>query len=72
LTTRGFVEADFVKVADFIDRGVQIAKQLKEQTPEPAKLKDFKALLQSKNFPEIDKLRGDVQEFTYSFPMPGQ
>jgi len=72
LTTRGFVEADFVKVADFIDRGVQIAKQLKQQTPEPAKLKDFKALLQSQSFPEIDKLRGDVQEFAYSFPMPGQ
>lgn len=28
LTTRGFVEADFVKVADFIDRGVKLAKDL--------------------------------------------
>ena len=39
LTTRGFVEEDFVKVADFVDRSVKIAQQLKEQTG--PKLKDM-------------------------------
>eukprot|EP00889_Picochlorum_renovo_P003380 jgi/Picre1/30410/NNA_005774.t1 len=47
LTTRGFREEDFEKVAHFIDRAVQIAKDIKEKTPEPAKLKDFVAFANS-------------------------
>ena len=40
LTTRGFTEADFDKVAEFFDRGVTISQQVKESTGK--KLKDFK------------------------------
>jgi hypothetical protein len=35
LTTRGFKEADFVAVADFIDRAVKIAQDCQKQTPAP-------------------------------------
>jgi glycine/serine hydroxymethyltransferase len=35
LTTRGFKEAEFVQVADFIDRAVKIAKDCQAQTPAP-------------------------------------
>jgi glycine/serine hydroxymethyltransferase len=35
LTTRGFKEAEFVQVADFIDRAVKIAKDCQEKTPAP-------------------------------------
>jgi glycine hydroxymethyltransferase len=35
LTTRGFKEAEFVQVADFIDRAVKIAKDCQAKTPAP-------------------------------------
>jgi glycine hydroxymethyltransferase len=35
LTTRGFKEAEFVQVADFIDRAVKIAQDCQQQTPAP-------------------------------------
>ena len=39
LTTRGLVESDFEKVADFIHRGIQITIDCKNKTPAPGKLK---------------------------------
>jgi len=71
LTTRGFVEEDFVKVADFVDRSVKIAQKLKEQTG--PKLKDFKALLEDGNPlpPDVAELRADVEEFAMQFPTIG-
>jgi len=71
LTTRGFVESDFERVVDFIHRGVEIAKDLKARTPEPAKLKDFKKFVASQTFPEIDQLKKEVNAFAAAFPMPG-
>lgn len=38
LTTRGFKEAEFVQVADFIDRAVKIAKDCQQKTPAPGEL----------------------------------
>lgn len=35
LTTRGFKEAEFVQVANFIDRAVKIAKDCQQKTPAP-------------------------------------
>ena len=54
-----------------IDRGISIAIDLKARTPEPGKLKDFKAFLASNSFPEIEQLQKDVNDFALSFPMPG-
>jgi len=73
LTTRGFKEADFVRVADFIDRGVKIALDLKARTPEPAKLKDFVQYVNSEGVSRDDvrKLREEVEAFASSFFMPG-
>jgi glycine hydroxymethyltransferase len=71
LTTRGFNEEDFERVADLVDRGVKIAADLKARTPQPAKLKDFKAFVKSQTFPEIEQLKKEVNEFALSFPMPG-
>lgn len=42
LTSRGFVEKDFDQVADFVDRSVKIAVDLKKKYP---KLKDFREAL---------------------------
>jgi len=72
LTTRGFVEADFERVADFVVKGINIAKALKE-THGP-KLKDFREALADApagKFPEIDALRDQVEAFAAQFPTIG-
>jgi glycine hydroxymethyltransferase len=73
LTTRGFVEADFVRVADFIHRAVGIAADLKASTPAPAKLKDFAAYAAGEGAAREDvrQLREEVEAFARGFPMPG-
>ena len=73
LTTRGFIEQDFEKVADFIHRGVEIAKSIKEATPQPAKLADFVAFANSEgpSRPDVQALKQEVEEFASVFPMPG-
>ena len=72
LTSRGFLEEDFVKVADFFDAAVKIAVKVKAET-QGTKLKDFVATLES-SAPiksEIAKLRHDVEEYAKQFPTIG-
>ncbi|XP_027078506.1 serine hydroxymethyltransferase, mitochondrial [Coffea arabica] len=71
LTSRGFVEEDFVKVAEFFDAAVQLAVKIKGQT-KGTKLKDFLATLQSSAAQsEVAKLRHDVEEYAKQFPTIG-
>lgn len=71
LTSRGLGEADFERVAEFFDRGVSIALQVKESTGK--KLKDFRAALQpgASAVPELEALRQDVIDFSQQFPTVG-
>jgi glycine hydroxymethyltransferase len=72
LTTRGFVEADFETVADFVVRGIHIAKDLKAKVG--PKLKDFREGLADApkgKFPEIDALKSEVEAFAAQFPTIG-
>ena len=72
LTTRGLREADFERVGEFIDRGVKIALDLKNSTPEPGKLKEFTAHAEAAHDrQDVRQLREEVQAFARSFPMPG-
>ena len=73
LTTRGFREEDFKAVAEFIDRGVKIARELKESTPEPGKLKEFVAHASGVGAgrEDVKQLKSEVEAFARSFPMPG-
>lgn len=72
MTTRGFVEKDFVRVADLIDRAIGIAKDLKATTPAPSKMKEFRAYLADQTSREdIQALKAEVLEFSSAFPMPG-
>jgi len=70
LTSRGFTQDDFVKVVDFIDEAVNIAKEVQSKSK---KLKDFKEVLESDS--EIGKkcenLKSRVAEFARNYPMPG-
>ncbi|ESN92662.1 hypothetical protein HELRODRAFT_95979 [Helobdella robusta] len=71
LTTRNFKEADMVRVAEFIHRGLQIT--LEAQKDCGTLLKDFKSKIDVD--PDIrgkiQQLRSEVTEFASSFPMPG-
>lgn len=71
LTSRGLKEADFVKVAEFFDRGVKVAEQVKAATGK--KLKDFKAALEpgAPDIPELLALRADITDFAQQFPTVG-
>ncbi|KAI4366521.1 hypothetical protein MLD38_022391 [Melastoma candidum] len=72
LTSRGFLEKDFGKVADFFDAAVHLALKIKGAS-KGTKLKDFVATMQSDaNFQsEIAKLRHDVEEYAKQFPTIG-
>jgi len=69
LTTRGLVEKDMETVAEFIHRGVSIAKDIQKDAGSK-KVTDFKSTLESKDRPEIDALRNDVQSFIGQYPLP--
>jgi len=73
LTSRGFMEADFVQVAEFLDRGIKITKRLKDEAPQTIgskKLADFREKVDP-NDPEILQLRADVEAFAGEFPAIG-
>ncbi|KAL1349619.1 hypothetical protein HN51_026125 [Arachis hypogaea] len=71
LTSRGFVEEDFKKVAEFFDLGVKLALQIKANT-KGTKLKDFSAEMQSDAYQsDIAKLRHEVEEYAKQFPTIG-
>ncbi|OAY68660.1 Serine hydroxymethyltransferase, mitochondrial [Ananas comosus] len=73
LTSRGFLEEDFAKVADFFDNAVNIALKIKAETKGGSKLKDFLATIQTDaNIQsEIAKLRHEVEEYAKQFPTIG-
>jgi glycine hydroxymethyltransferase len=54
-------------------RAVQIAKDVASSTPAPAKLKEFKAHLESQkgSRQDVAALRAEVEALASSFPMPG-
>ncbi|GAB4816507.1 hypothetical protein N2152v2_003553 [Parachlorella kessleri] len=69
LTSRGFVEADFDQVAEFVAQGVRIAQDLKKQTG--PKLKDFKDFLNAETPAPIKELGQEVEAFAKQFPTIG-
>lgn len=69
MTTRGFKEEDFVKVADIIHQGVLIALDVQSKI-QSTKLVDFKSFLSESEtkFPEISDLKEKVKKFANGFP----
>jgi glycine hydroxymethyltransferase len=72
LTSRGFMEEDFAKVAHFFNRAVKIAVNLKN-SGNGGKLKGFKEMcaVGPSVDPELVQLRHEVNEFSCSFPTVG-
>ncbi|ODV95741.1 hypothetical protein PACTADRAFT_49200 [Pachysolen tannophilus NRRL Y-2460] len=70
MTTRGLGEGDFVKIADYIDRAVQIAKRVQSELPTDAnRLKDFKAKI-AEGSEELTALKKEISQWADLFPLP--
>eukprot|EP00249_Psilotum_nudum_P006743 c20019_g1_i1 orf=414-1976(-) len=72
LTSRGFTEEDFEKVAEYFHQAVQIAVKIKAAT-KGTKLKDFRDTIETNTdfHSEIKSLRHEVEEFAKQFPTIG-
>ena len=75
MTTRGLVESDMIKVAEFLHRGVQLSLKIQKSLPSDSlvKLAPFlSALEESVEFQnELNSIRKDVSQFATTFPYPG-
>ena len=72
LTSRNFKENDFGKVAEFFDRAVKIALELKN-TDKGKKLKGFREMCSvgPSVHPDLVQLRAEVSDFARQFPTVG-
>jgi len=72
LTSRNFKENDFGKVAEFFDRAVKIALELKN-TDKGKKLKGFREMcaVGPSVHPDLVQLRAEVSDFARQFPTVG-
>jgi len=67
LTSRGFKEPDFLRVASFLDRIVKLSVRIQEKAGK--KLQDFAKAVEID--PEVIEIRKEVEEFSNKFPIPG-
>ena len=71
MTTRGMGEEDFKRIAHYIDKAINICKDVQAELPKEAnKLKDFKAKVASETVSEILELRKEVAAWASTFPLP--
>lgn len=70
LTSRGFKEAEFKQVVEFLDQGIKLSADIKTKTKT---LKDFRAYMLEENEDthKVKALRQAVEAFASGFNMPG-
>ena len=71
LTSRGFTEADFEKVAELVDRAVTITKDIKASGKAGTKVKEFREYVDASPPPAIAELAAEVEDFAKRFPTIG-
>ncbi|KAL2100747.1 hypothetical protein ACEWY4_002508 [Coilia grayii] len=73
LTSRGLVEEDFCKVAEFIHRSIELTIEIQTSMNPKATLKEFKeTLAQNEKYQmKVKAIREEVEAFAAKFPMPG-
>uniref|UniRef100_A0A8C3T3T1 Serine hydroxymethyltransferase, cytosolic n=1 Tax=Chelydra serpentina TaxID=8475 RepID=A0A8C3T3T1_CHESE len=73
LTSRGFREDDFQKVAHFLHKGIELTLRIQNDMSPKATLKEFKERLVSdeKYRAALKSLREEVETFAAAFPLPG-
>ena len=82
MTTRGFQADDFIRAADVVDHAVRLTQRLARDAQEEAMSKgyknpgSFKAFSEmvgaGEKFPEIRKLRKEVEDWVGKYPVPWQ
>ncbi|KAI0554742.1 glycine hydroxymethyltransferase [Xylaria curta] len=71
MTSRGFGEQDFERVADYIDQAIKICKEVQADLPKEAnKLKDFRAKVASGEVAKINDLKKEIAAWCQTFPLP--
>ncbi|KAI9717409.1 MAG: hypothetical protein M1812_004761 [Candelaria pacifica] len=71
MTSRGFGEEHFKRIADYIDKSITICKDVQSKLPkETNKLKDFKLKVASGEVQEILDMKKEISEWAGSFPLP--
>lgn len=71
MTSRGMGEADFKRIAGYIDQAVQLCKKVQSELPkENNKLKDFKAKVASGEVQELKDLKQEIAAWAGTFPLP--
>ncbi|PHH64459.1 hypothetical protein CDD81_4534 [Ophiocordyceps australis] len=71
MTSRGFGEKDFQRVADYICESIKICNEVQASLPSPAnKLKDFKAKVASGEVERLGQLRKEIAQWAGAFPLP--
>jgi glycine hydroxymethyltransferase len=70
LTSRGLVEADFIKVAQFLDRGIKLAIEISAKSGAKT-TEEFKKACTVEAFPALVDLRNEVTQFARQFPVVG-
>ncbi|KAI2471568.1 serine hydroxymethyltransferase [Annulohypoxylon bovei var. microspora] len=71
MTSRGFGEQDFERVAGYIDESIKIAKEIQTSLPKEAnKLKDFRAKLAVGDVARIHELKKEISSWSQTFPLP--
>ena len=70
MTSRGAVESDFVQIAEFVDRAINIAVEV-QGVNVAQKVKEFASELHSNPPPKLLALRTEVQDFASRFDTVG-
>lgn len=72
MTTRGCDESDFKAIAEYVDRGVSIAKKIKDDLGPSAKMAAFRdAVDGGAGASDIEALKKEVEEFSLGFETIG-
>ncbi|PGH36091.1 serine hydroxymethyltransferase, cytosolic [[Emmonsia] crescens] len=71
MTSRGMSEEDFKRIANYIDKAINLCKSVQAELPKEAnKLKDFKAKVASESVQEILDLRKEMAAWASTYPLP--
>ena len=71
MTSRGYGQADFERVAQYIDESVKLCKEIQASLPKEAnKLKDFKFKVASGEVARINELKKEIAAWSSTFPLP--
>ncbi|KAL7938817.1 serine hydroxymethyltransferase [Trichoderma chlorosporum] len=71
MTSRGFGEKDFERVASYIDQAIKLSVETQAALPKAAnKLKDFKVEVASGKIAKINELQKEIAAWASGFPLP--